>query len=81
MNKRVAMDRNNRRDAQGNVNVTKPRKRNMMGEEVTRSAKKRKYVLVGPDWGKFTKMGNNGLDCLLKDEVGTRNEVAGPWKT
>ena len=78
MNKRVAMDRNNRRDAQGNVSVTKPRKRNMMGEEVTRPAKKRKYVLVGPDWGKSTKMGNNGLDCLLEDEVGTKNGVAGP---
>ena len=81
MNKRVAMERNNRRDAQSNVSVTKPRKRNMIGEEVTRPTKKRKYVLVGPDWGKSTKMGTEGLDCLLEDEVCPKNGVAGPLNT
>ena len=81
MNKRVTTDRNNRRDAQGNVSVTQPRKRNMKGEEVTRPSKKRKYVLVGPEWGISTKMGNEGLDCLLEEEGGTKNVVASPLNT
>ena len=53
----------------------------MKGEEVTRPSKKRKYVLVGPEWGISTKMGNEGLDCLLEEEGGTKNVVASPLKS
>ena len=51
MNRSVEMDKKSRKDAQGNVSVTQARKRNMrVGEDVTRPNKKRKFVLVGPDW-------------------------------
>ena len=77
MNKRIEADRNNRRDAQGNVSVTKPKKRNNMGEEVTRPSKKRKYVLVGPNWGESTDKGNQGLNCLVSSSGGTTVEAKG----
>ena len=79
MNRRVEMDKNSRRDAQGNVSVTKARKRNMMvGVDVTRPNKKRKYVLVGPDWGGTSKQGEQGLDCLVEEEVDAKNVETGP---
>ena len=49
--RRIEKDRNTRRDAKGDVSVTRPKKRNVIGEESTRPPKKKKFVLVGPDWG------------------------------
>ena len=60
------MDKKSRRDMDGNVSVTQPRKRNNMGEEKGRPSKKRKYVLVGPEWGTKAKK-NQGLDCKVDE--------------
>ena len=61
------------------MSVTKARKRNMMvGEDATRPNKKRKYVLVGPDWGGTSKQGEQGLDCLVEEEVDAKNVGTGP---
>ena len=78
MNKRVGMDRNSRRDAQGNVSVTNARKRSNMGEEITRPKKKRKYVLVGPDWGVTSTISEQGLDCLIEEKLNTKKCDTGP---
>ena len=68
------MDKKSRKDAQGNVSVTQARKRNMrVGEDVTRPNKKRKFVLVGPDWGGTSKQGEQGLHCLVEEEVDAIN--------
>ena len=49
------------------MSVTKQKKRNMnmVGEESTRPPKKRKFVLVGPDWGSTDKPKDQGLDCRV----------------
>ena len=65
MTRRIEKDKNTRRDAKGNVSVTRPKKRNVIGEESTRPPKKRKYVLVGPDWGNTEKPEEQGLNCLI----------------
>ena len=65
MSRRIEKDRNSRRDLKGNVSVTNQKKRNMVGEESTRPPKKRKFVLVGPDWGNSDKPKDQGLDCRV----------------
>ena len=67
MDRRVKMDKKSRRDMDGNVSVTQPRKRNNMGE-IGRPSKKRKYVLVGPEWGTQAKK-NQGLDCKVDEST------------
>ena len=49
----------------------------MVGEDATRPNKKRKYVLVGPDWGGTSKPGEKGLDCLVEEEVDAKNVGTG----
>ena len=78
MDRRKEMDKNTRRDAKGNVSVSKQKKRNMMGEETTRPLKKRKFVLVGSDWGNTDKPEDQGLECLVANEksgTGPLNKV------
>ena len=47
MSVRMEKDKNSRRNLKGNVSVIKQKKRNMLGEETTRSSKKKKIVLIG----------------------------------
>ena len=68
MDRRVEMDKKSRRDMVGNVSVTQPKKRSNMGEEKGRPSKKRKYVLVGPEWGTKAKK-NQGLDCKVDEST------------
>ena len=68
MDRRVEMDKKSRRDMARNVSVTQPRKRSNMGEETGRPSKKRKYVLVGPEWGTKAEK-NQGLDCKVDEST------------
>ena len=66
MEKRKQMDIQNGR-INGKVSVTKSKKRDCTGggEYLSRPTKKRKYVLVGDNWGEIPGNANQGLECLV----------------
>ena len=70
MEKRKQMDRQIGR-INGKVSVTKSKKRDYTGkgEYISRPSKKRKYVLVGDDWGNVPGSADHGLECLEKDRT------------
>ena len=70
MEKRKQMDKQIER-VNGKVSVTKSKKRDLKGtgEYISRPPKKRKYVLVGNDWGEVPGSADQGLECLEKDRT------------